>query len=108
MTMFPCINTLFTVNLDRDIRTGDRAQGTPCAFFSLFLKAYRTVSPGIVFMGGDDQPFFACLNAKMAFLAKLPVDGDMSFQWVFLLTIATDHSAGNRLSAPSICNFPPG
>jgi len=105
--MFPCINTLFTVNLDRDIRTGDRAQGAPRAFFPLFLKAYRTVSPGIVFMGGDDKPLFACLNAKMAFLAKLPVDDDMSSQWVFLLTIATDPSAGNRLSAPFICNFPP-
>jgi hypothetical protein len=43
----------------------------------------------------------------MAFLAKLPVDDDMSSQWVFLLTIATDPSAGNRLSAPFICNFPP-
>jgi len=58
-------------------------------------------------MGGDDQPLFTCLNAKMAFLAKLPVDDDMSTQWVFLLTIATDLSAGNRFSAPFICNFPP-
>jgi len=86
--MFPCINTLFTVNLDRDIRTGNRAQGASRAFLSLVLEAYRVVSPGIVFMGREDEPFLACLNAKMAFLAKFPVDDDVSSQVAFLLNTA--------------------
>ena len=84
MILFPCISTLFTVNLDGDIRTGDRAQGAPRAF-PLFLETDRAVTPGIVFAGGGDQTFFTCMDAQMAFLAKFPVDNDMSFQIVRLL-----------------------
>jgi hypothetical protein len=85
MILFPCISTLFTVNLDSDIRTGDRAQGAPRAFPPLFLETDRAVTPGIVFLGGDDQTFFTCMDAEMAFLAQFPVDNDMSFQIFRLL-----------------------
>jgi hypothetical protein len=89
--MFPCISTLFTVNLDRDIRTGDRTQGASRALPLLFLEAYRSVSPGIVLPGGDDQTFLACLDAQMAFLAQFLVDDDMSLQMPFLLTWVTNY-----------------
>ena len=106
MTLFPCINTLFTVNLDRDIRAGDRAQGASRAFLPLFLEAYRTVSPGIVLPGGDDQTLLACLDAQMAFLAEFLVDGDMSLQLPFLLNWATDFLSGDLPSALFTRAFP--
>jgi len=85
MILFPCISTLFTVNLDSDIRTGNRAQGAPRAFLPLFLETDRAVTPGIVFVGGGDQALFARSNAEMTFLAEFPVDNDMSLQIFRLL-----------------------
>jgi hypothetical protein len=76
---------LFTVNFDCDIRTGDRAQGAPRAFPAVLLENDRPVPPGIVFMGWGDQTLFTGMDAQMAFLAKLPVDRDMSLQLYHLL-----------------------
>jgi hypothetical protein len=80
------LSGLFTVNLNSDIRTGDRAQGAPRAFPHLALETDRAVPSGIVFVGGGDQPLFACMDAKMAFLAKFLVNDDMSLQ-IFCLLI---------------------
>jgi hypothetical protein len=74
------LSGFFTVNLDCDIRTGDRAQGASRALPLLFLEAYRTVSAGIIFPGGGDQTFLTCLDAQMALLAQFLVDDDMSLQ----------------------------
>jgi hypothetical protein len=79
------MSRLFAINLDRDIRTDDRAQGAPSALAPPFVKAYRSVSTGIVLPRGGDQSFFAGLNAKMAFLTELFVDCDISLQLPFLL-----------------------
>jgi hypothetical protein len=85
MTLFPCISTLFTVNLDRDIRTGNRTQGASCAFSPFVPKADRTISPGIVLLRRSEQALFACLDAEVAFLAQFLVDGDISLQRQSLL-----------------------
>jgi hypothetical protein len=63
MILFPCISTLFTVNLDGNIRTSDGAQGATDTLFLLILEADRAISLGIEFMGRDDQPIAASLNA---------------------------------------------
>jgi hypothetical protein len=76
---------LFAVNLDCDVRTGDRAQGAPDAFLPLILEKDRPVPPGVVFVGWGDQALFTGMDAQMAFLAKLPVDRDVSLQLSRLL-----------------------
>ena len=100
MILLPCISTLFTVNLDGDIRTGDRAQGAPRAI-PLFLETDRAVAPGIVFMGGGDQTLFTCMDAQMAFLAKFSVDNDMSFQIFRLLKKAAADLSDREISPDS-------
>jgi len=84
MILLPCMSTLFTVNLDGDIRAGGRTQRTTRAAL-LILETDRTISPGIVLMGRNDQALFTGMDAKMAFLAKLTVDNDASFQRFRLL-----------------------
>jgi hypothetical protein len=84
--LFPCINTLFTVNLYGNIRTGDRAQGAPGTLLPLILEADGAISLGIVLMGRDDQPIAASLNAQMAFLAEFLVYYDVPLQ-IFRLPI---------------------
>ena len=99
------LSRLFTVNLNRYIRTDDRAQGTPSALAFPFVKAYRSVSTGIVLPRGGDQSLFAGLNAKMAFLTELFVDCDISLQLPFLLKRAMSGSARSilrRLCSPAL------
>jgi hypothetical protein len=106
MILFPCINTLFTVNLDGDVRTGDGAQGATVTVARFVLETDRPVSPGVVFMGRGDQAFLAGLDAEEAFLAKLPVDGNMSLQVTLLLLAAmTDPVAGTRDAETKAIHF---
>jgi hypothetical protein len=107
MTLLPCISTLFTVNLDRDIRTGDRAQGARRTS-ALLIETDRAIATGIVFLGGKNQSLFTGMNAKMAFLAQFTVDDDMSLQ--ICLSYARPHSIGwfcapvtGRIVTASVC-----
>jgi hypothetical protein len=88
--LFPCINTLFTIDLYGDIRAGDCAQGATGALFLFILEADRAISLGIVLMGRDDQSVATGLNAQMAFLAKFLVYYDIPLQ-IFRLPIIMLH-----------------
>jgi hypothetical protein len=56
------MSTLFTVNLDGNFRTGDGAEGTTCAVIA-FFENNRSISPGVIFLGGDNTASLACMNA---------------------------------------------
>jgi hypothetical protein len=78
MTMFPCINTLFTVDLDGNFRTHRGTEGTAGAF-STADEYNRTVSFSVIFLGWFDLISFADINAEVAFFAQIPVDCDLPF-----------------------------
>jgi len=78
ITIFPCINTLFTVDLDGNFRTHRRTEGTAGAF-SVALEDNGPVSFGVVFLGWFDLVFFADRDTEMALFAQISVNGDLSF-----------------------------
>jgi hypothetical protein len=62
MTIFPCINTLFTVDLYGNFRAHYGAKGAPGAL-SRLAKYNRPVSFGIVFPGRGYLFLFTDVNA---------------------------------------------
>jgi hypothetical protein len=77
--LFPDINTLFTVNLDRDFRAHNCAKCAAGAFLSL-ISGNRMVAAGIIIFGRYDTTLLAGVNAKMAFLAKFFIYFYVTFQ----------------------------
>jgi hypothetical protein len=75
MTIFPCINTLFTVDLYGNFRAHNSAKGAT-GTLSRVAKYDRPVSFGIVFLRGGYLFLFTDVNAQVAFLANIPVDFD--------------------------------
>jgi hypothetical protein len=79
MTLFPCISTLFTVNLYCNFRAHDGAKSASRAF-AVVNKTNRPVSTDVVFACRLNVPFLAGLNTKMTFLAKLLANNDFPLQ----------------------------
>jgi hypothetical protein len=75
MILFPCINTLSTVDLYRDFRTGYCAQGAARAgaFGAIRLEADGPIAASIVLIARGDVAPLAGIDAQMTFLAPFPV-----------------------------------
>jgi hypothetical protein len=85
MILFPCISTLFTVNLYCDFRAHDGAKSASRTL-TVVNKTNRPVSTDVVFSGRLDVPFLAGMNAQVAFLAELLANNDFPLQNSKLLT----------------------
>ena len=90
MILFPCISTLFTVNLNGDLGAHDGTQSTARAL-TVFYKTYRPVSTDIVFSGRLYVSFFACMDAQMTFLSELFTNNDLPFQMTLSLCYTSIH-----------------
>jgi hypothetical protein len=82
MILFPCINTLSTVDLNRDFRAGYGAQGAARAgaFAAVRVEEDDPIAAGIVFFARSDVAPLAGIDAKMTFLTPFPVYFYLSLQ----------------------------
>lgn len=78
MMLLPWMSTLFTVNLDYDIRAHQGAQTATRTGLTFGIDCYGTITPGIECGGGRDMSLGTDVDTEMTFFAELFSDSDFT------------------------------